>query len=1105
MQKKALFKTIFKEISSSKSRFLSILFLIMLGVGFFSGLKSTGPDMLNTADSYFKDQNLMDLKVQSTMGLDKSDIDKLKNIKGIDSVQPMYSKDVLIGKEGMLLKLISYNDKNKVNKYVVESGRLPEKNGEIALDSTEAIENSYKIGDKIKFSSDNSKSLDDEIKNKTYKIVGFVKSPMYIESYERGTSNVGKGKIDGFGVIAESEFKMPVYTEAYLTFSDLSGLDSYSKEYENLLDKHIKEVENITKSQSIVRLDDIRKEANKKLSKAKNEIKNAKNKLKEAENKLDDSKDKINQGKEEYNKNLNEFNKKLQDSKEQLDSSKNELNSKNNQLENNLNDLKEKEEKLLETKKQLKDNLNNIDDKINELKPLFNQVESILNVPVNNVPENAKNQLVQNLKEVPINNDTSLGELLDGYFNGVVEAKTISNSMNSMMSNLEKSKSDIEKGQKELESNYQKLQAGIVEINQYKKQINSGLETIKEKEIEYNNGKQSGLEQLKEAKIKLDEAEEQYSEGLDKFNAEKSKAEKKISDGEKEIKKGEEDIKNIKAPDYYVLSRNDNLGYSEYQNNADRIHALSQIFPLFFFAIAALVSLTTVTRMIEEQRIQIGTLKALGYSSFDISLKYLVYATTASLFGSFIGLILGYQFFPRLIYNAYSIMYNLPDLQISYYLNYALISIAIAIACTGISAYIVLREDLKSTPSVLMRPKAPKSGKRILLERIKPLWKRFGFTGKVTARNIFRYKDRMLMTVLGVAGCMALIITGFGIKGSVSDIVRLQFNKISKYNAMIIFNENASDKDSKSYEDAIKNVSEIKNRLKIYQEQVKVQEKGINTQEVVLIVPKNSEDLNQFINLDNRKTDEKYILGNDGVIISEKLAKLFKLKKGDKIKFKTSDNKTFEAKIEEITENYAGHYMYMSNKVYKKIFDKNVKYNAELLKYKYDSKFEEDLSKTLSKKNKVLSISYNGSIENSFGDSMSSLNIVVVVLIISAALLAFIVLYNLTNINVSERIRELSTIKVLGFYDNEVTMYIYRENIILTIMGIIVGAFLGKILHIYVLSTAEMDNMMFNPSLHWISFVYAAILTIIFSSIVMFIMHIRLKKVNMIEALKSNE
>ena len=621
----------------------------------------------------------------------------------------------------------------------------------------------------------------------------------------------------------------------------------------------------------------------------------------------------------------------------------------------------------------------------------------------------------------------------------------------------------------------------------------------------YNNGKKLGLEKLNEAKEKLDKAEKQYNEGLAKFNNEKSKAEKKIKDGEKNIKKGEEDIKNIKAPEYYVFSRSDNLGYSEYKDNADRINSLSQVFPLFFFAIAALVSLTTVTRMIEEERIQIGTLKALGYSNFDISLKYLVYATTASLFGSFIGLILGYQFFPRLIYNAYSIMYNLPSLQISYYLKYALISIAIAIACTGLSAYVVLREDLKSLPSVLMRPKAPKSGKRILLERIKPIWRRLSFTEKVTARNIFRYKQRMLMTVLGIAGCMALIVTGFGIKGSVSDIVSLQFNKISKYNAMVVFNKDASAKDSAAYQNVMNNIHEIKDRLQVYQEQVKVQEKDVNPQEVVLLVPKDAKDLNKFISLGNRKTNKKYNLGDDGVIISEKLAKLFKLKKGDIIKFKTSDNKTFEAKIDEITENYAGHYIYMSNKVYRNIFDKNPKYNAELLNYKYDTKFEEDLSKTLNKQNKVLSISYNGAIQNTFGDSMSSLNIVVVVLTVSAALLAFIVLYNLTNINVSERIRELSTIKVLGFYDDEVTMYIYRENIILTLMGIVVGIFLGKILHMYILNTAEMDNMMFNPTLHWNSFVYAAILTIIFSSIVMFIMHIRLKKVNMIEALKSNE
>ncbi len=1105
MKKKALFKTILKEISSSKSRFLSILFLIMLGVGFFSGLKSAGPDMLNTANKYFDEQNLMDLKVQSTMGIDKGDIDEFKKIKGVDYVEPIYSKDVLIGGEGLLLKLISYDSNNKLNKYVIESGRLPEKNGEIALDSKESIKQLYKIGDKISFSSDNSKELSDEIKNKTYKVVGFVKSPMYIGNYERGTSAIGKGRVDGFGLISESEFKMPVYTEAYLTFNDLKGLNSYSEKYNDLLNNHIKEVESVTKERGVLRLDDIKKEANDKLLKAKNDIIKAKNELKKAESKLNESKKKINEGREKYDKNLSEFNNKMKDAKLKLDSSKNQLNSKKEELENKLKDLQKKQSEILKAKEEVNKKLNDVNNNINKLKPLFNQVEALLKLPPNNIPNNMKNQLIESLKEVPINNGSNLGNLLEGYFNGEVEANAISNSMSSIIKNLEIAKINIEKGKEELESNYKKLNNGIVQVNQYKQEFNKASKIIKKKELEYNNGKKLGLENFKLAKEKLDEGERQYKEGLNKFNNEKSNAEKKILDGEKEIKKGEENIKDIKVPDYYVFSRNDNLGYSEYEDNADRITALSQVFPLFFFAIAALVSLTTITRMIEEQRIQLGTFKALGYSNFDISLKYLVYATTASLIGSFFGLLIGYELLPRIIYNAYSMLYNFTDLQISYYLSYALISIAIAISCTGISAYVVLREDLKSTSATLMRPKAPKSGKRILLERIKPIWKRFNFIEKVTARNIFRYKDRMLMTVLGIAGCMALIITGFGIKGSVSDLARLQFGKIVKYNAMIIYNKDASNEDTKSYESLIKGLPEIEDRLEIYQEQVKVQEKGVNPQEAFIMVPKNEDNLNKFITLSNRKTDEKYNLNNDGAIISEKLAKLFKLKKGDVIKFKTSDNKAFEVKIADVTENYAGHYIYMSKELYKKIFNKEALYNAELLKYKYDTNFEENLSKKLNKEGKVLNISYNGSIEDNFEDSMSSLNIVVIVLIISAAILAFIVLYNLTNINVSERIRELSTIKVLGFYDNEVTMYIYRENIILTIMGIIVGSGLGKILHQYVLSTAEMDNMMFNPSLHLSSFIYAGILTIIFSSIVMFIMHLKLKNVNMIEALKSNE
>lgn len=1105
MQKKALFKTILKEISSSKSRFLSILFLILLGVGFFSGLKSSGPDMLNTANKYFVDQNLMDIKVQSTMGLDKSDIDALEGINSVEDVQPSYSQDVLIGNEGTLIRVMSYDSNDKINKYVVESGRLPNKKGEIALDSNEAIKNSYKIGDKITFYSDDGSNLNDKFKETTYEVVGFVKSPLYIEKYERGTSDVGKGSVDGIGVISESEFNLPVYTGAYLTFNDLRGIDCYSKEYENLLDKHISEIEKVTDKQGITRIDDIKKEATNKLNDSKEEIKKAKSELSSAEKKLNDSKKELDRGKDEYNKNLNQFNSEMNDAKSKIEDGKKDISSKNKELEKQANSLEENKKKLEQGKKDLENKYIEVNNKINEITPVFNKVKGILNVPVEYIPENVKKELVSSLNAVPLGNGQTLGGLLQEYFNGNVEASVISNSMDSVLSNLEKAKSDIEKGQSELADKERQLESGIAQINGYKEELKNAENTINQKELEYEKGKALGEEKFKEAKAKLDEGEKSYNEGLTKFNEEKAKAEKQIKDGEREIKKGEEKLADLKAPKYYVLSRSDNPGYSEYRDNADRITALSEVFPLFFFAIAALVSLTTVTRMIEEQRIQLGTLKALGYSNFDISLKYLVYATTASLVGSLFGLIIGYELLPRIVYNAYGMIYDLPKLEISYYLNYALISIAIAIICTGVSAWIVLREDLKSTPAVLMRPKAPKIGKRIFLERITPIWKRFNFIEKVTARNLFRYKARMLMTVLGIAGCMALIITGFGLKGSVSDLGKLQFGKVIKYDAMVIFNKDASKEDTKSYEDVMQKQSKINERLNIYQERLKTKASGVNPQEVVLMVPENQNELNNFITLDNRKTGEVYKLNDNGAIVSEKLAKLLGLKKGDTIELKNSDNQSFKVKIDEITENYAGNYIYMSKGLYKKVFNKDPNYNAELLKYNADSKWEDDLAQTLSKENKVLTTSFNRPIEENFQNSMSSLNIVVVVLTVSAAILAFIVLYNLTNINVSERIRELSTIKVLGFYDKEVTMYIYRENIILTIMGILLGSVLGRVLHFYILKTAEMDNMMFNPSLHWSSFVYAGILTFIFSTVVMIIMHIRLKHVNMIEALKSNE
>ena len=571
------------------------------------------------------------------------------------------------------------------------------------------------------------------------------------------------------------------------------------------------------------------------------------------------------------------------------------------------------------------------------------------------------------------------------------------------------------------------------------------------------------------------------------------------------ISMAENQLPEIDEVKYYFFNRNDNPGYSEFYDVVKRINSIATVFPICFFIVAVLICLTTMTRMVEENRIEIGTLKALGYSNREISIKYIIYASLASIIGGILGVIVGFNIFPRVIYTAYNTQYALPNLSIVYYPSYIIQSLVISILCTVGASLLVLKVDLNSTPSTLMRPKAPKSGKRILLERITPIWKRLNFNEKVTFRNLFRYKQRMIMTVFGIAACTAMIITGFGLKDSIGDLTNKQFNKLWKYQATVIFNDNTTIEDDDEYNEKLMSLKGYKNSLNIHQEMVTISKEDINKQNVTLYVPEDKDKFKDFVLLNDRVSGEEYILSDDGAIINEKLAKLLGVVKGDEITFKDSENNSYIIKVNNISESYLSHGIYMSKAYYADVFGKEAKYNSQFIMLD-DSNYEDnDIASKLMETNKVINVTMTSYLSKTTNEAMDTLNIVVIILIISAGGLALVVLYNLNNINVSERIRELSTIKVLGFYDHEVTMYILRENFILTALGIIIGMFMGKILHGFVITTAEADNMMLSPSIYATSFIYSIILTIVFSLIVMFMMHRKLKKVNMIDALKSNE
>ncbi len=1148
-KKKALRKFIFQEILTSKARFISITLLILIGVSFFSALNASGPDMLKTAALFFDNQNLMDIHVVSTMGLEKEDIEILKSHADVERMEAGYSKDVITKKENKLLKIYSYDDTNTLNQFAVKAGRLPEKPGEIALLGSDGIKSLYQMGDTVTFISESEDSdLSKQLKRTSYMLVGYVTSPMYVSEKQLGSSSIGKGTLDGYGVIFTDDFNLSVYTDVYMTFESLKGVDPYSDSYKDKIKEYQDEIEDSFENRAVIRLKDIKADATKelidaktkvadgkkeltdglkKLNDANEKIQDGKKQIKKAESKLADAKKQLVKGQVEYDTNKATFEKKMADAKSQLDTAAARLKKeqqtltehnekvKQGKLEvsNGLTQITEQEKTLTEQKKQLLE--------------LLEETKKVISVPTSHITNEQKSALIQAGSGISTGDNQTLGDLWTSYFKGETSGNTLEETLEAVITQVENGLKTISDTKKQLSLQLDELNNNQIQLDNAQKTLTMGSKELSAKKQTYETGKADGYTQLSVAKKqlnegwseykegistletekkKLNDAEQKYKDGLNEYNDQKVDANKELDDAEEKIADGEKALKELETPVYYAFSRDDNAGYTEYADNAKRLASLSLVFPLFFFAIAALVSLTTITRMIEEQRVQIGTLKAQGYTNFEISLKYYVYALGASILGTTLGLLLGFYGIPRIIINAYGSMYDFPNRVLVPYLSSGVFSYVIAVFCTGVTAWAVLRQDLKSSPAVLMRPKAPKLGKRILLERLPFIWNRLNFIEKVTMRNLFRYKQRMLMTVFGIAGCMGLMMTGFGLNDSISDISDLQYQDILRYQALVVFDEDATKEDLIEAEEGIANTSGIKEHLLVHEEQFEVKKSGVNTQQVLVLIPKEMEKFSQFVSLRNRIGNQSYGILDEGAVITEKLADLFGIKIGDTITITDSDNQQFKIPVAKISENYAGHYIYMSPRTYQKyVHQTHINYNGALLRYHQDKAWEEKLTNALNQYSGVLAVSFNSSMIEMFEDSMGSLNMVVVVLIICAAVLAFVVLYNLTNINVSERIRELSTIKVLGFYDNEVTMYIYRENVILSLFGIIFGSFVGKFLHYFVLNTASMDNMMFSYRLHVHSYVFAGILTLLFSSMVMWVMHNKLKHVDMIEALKSNE
>ena len=674
---------------------------------------------------------------------------------------------------------------------------------------------------------------------------------------------------------------------------------------------------------------------------------------------------------------------------------------------------------------------------------------------------------------------------------------------------LQESLAVLNSGQAEIDANRQKLNSAQGEIEANEQKLNSGEQEIETSQQKITDGEaelRENRQKLADAEKDLKEAEQKLKDGWKEYEDGKKEAEDEIAEGEQKIEDARKEISEIEEPEWIVTDRNDLPEYSDYGDNADRIKSIGEVFPVIFFLVAALISLTTMTRMVEEQRTQIGTLKALGYGKFSIASKYLNYAFLATVGGSAAGVLIGEKILPYIIIKAYGIMYhNVEDsLQIHYELKFALTASVAAIVCTVGATVISCYRVLSETPASLMRPPAPKEGKRVLVEKITILWKHLNFTWKSSLRNLFRYKKRLFMTIFGISGSMALMLVGFGIRDSISDIVVKQYSELQHYDGTIITDEDASDEDREKLMEYLDKNEKLERFTNIQFSKITAPN-GKSNISVYLYVPENMETFREDVTLRNRLTGEVYELTDEGAVISEKTAKLLDLQVGDTITLER-ENEEFRAKVAVITENYMGHYIYMTPKVYEQTFGEKPDYQDVVFSVK-DEYLEqaEEIGKEIIEQPGALSISYTSSLAAQVERMLSTLGIVIVVLIVSAGMLAFVVLYNLNNINITERQRELATLKVLGFYDKEVSQYVLRENILLTIAGIIFGSGFGVLLHRYIIVTVEVDAVMFGRDIRPVSFLYCAVITCIFSMIVNWFMHRKLTKIDMVESLKSVE
>lgn len=1090
-----------REVHHTFPRFLSLLVLSALAVCFLAGLRATAPDMKLSADAYFDQQNLMDLHIASTLGLTQEDVDAIAEEEGVASVQGAYTIDALVPMDNqeMVVKVLSYSGEGDVNQPALVEGRLPEGEDECLVEPLFLELSGLSIGDTISLDTGEG-DYADALSVEEVTIVGMANSPLYI-ALDRGSSTLGTGSVDAFLILPVESFTMDYYTDAYLLAEGASELETYSDEYEELVDQLAQQLEPLSKERSALRYD----EASQAISDAEDELAQAEE---EANQQLTDAEAEITSSRQE----LDDAKKQLEDAKKQLDSGEAQYAAGMEQLESGWQALDAASLELEDGKEQYEQGQTAYQAALAlyqiQAAAVERQLETQAELEASTQARTQATQAaLQAATEAALEDPLSYMEV----YNRVYEE--------TYQSVYDTAYAQAYAQAQENSSQWQELQTSKAQLDQTKAQLDAAKAQLNQGEIEYRAGVrqlESSQRQLEASREELDQGwedyetglqqwedgEKAYQEGYESYTQSRQEAEDQLKDGRKEVEQAKRDLTLLEDGEWYILDRNTNTGYVSYSMDADRIANLAAVFPLIFFLVAALVSLTTMTRMVEEQRTTIGGLKAMGFSRGSIAIKYVGYGFLSSVIGAVLGLAVGLTLLPWIICTAWSAMYTIGDIHYSFEAATSLLAAGVAVGTVTLAALLACFSTLAATPAQLMRPKAPPVGKRIFLERITPLWRKLSFHYKITLRNLFRYQKRFWMTVAGIGGCAALIVTAFGVRGSIMGVMEEQFDVLYHYSAQVGLVDEITPLELEEVEDTLSESGLVDDSLACRVETVTAQSESY-TLDCYLQTTPSQEELSRFVELRHRTDDVPVTLPDDGAVITEKMASLLGVEVGDTITLDGESRVTIT--VADITEHYVQHYIYVSDTYYETLFGEAPTANTVLVDFPVEESGAGELESQLVSLDGVSSLTLLSDTADTFSSSMESVDYAVILIIFCAAALAFVVLMNLTNINITERLRELATLKVLGFYNREVSAYIYRENAILTVFGVLAGMVLGKFLHQWLILTVEVDMVMFDRVLDLSSYLWAAVLTVVFSLAVNLTARRKLRDLDMVEALKSVE